>query len=560
MMCSQCFPVQQVKAVNIEVLHSAISEMLDSDDESEDKLSDWSETFEFAVDSREASLLRASTKELHDLSYKHMMQEEYECQFVPPMKEVNLACLHEYCAMVTACLNGCIGEQDYMMLVDSGSELNIMMLHQVQELALPIDDSGNSWMLKGISGHTMGLEGICWNVPVKIGSIEFLHNFFMTRTSLGNKDIVLGQPWLFSHSTRIDYVHEMGVTLQLWENGDRKGRSILINLPLVKAPRNVMPIRLRHNCESNSAQYDGSQSMKLAGPGTDPSSLNVPKFMNRAIEALQIREHESEKPRPDGLSEDLILDSSLVNPFIEEVMKRVWTMSAKADAEEFPQRIVNLRRNVGISPIYDSVFTVRRSEGAKYKPVAKKVIPVSTQDPEAAIPAYRDIPIGELSELPVSPKRMEDLRFTGRLTKERVSSIISKVPAGFLTKAEAELLIHVLFQYERAIAFTDLERGTFSQKFYPDYVIRTVPHQPWQRKPIRLPQSRREEVIRIMKEQMSSGKYEPSSASYRSTFFAVEKKGGDLRVVHDLQPLNAVTVRDATLPPRVDNMIESFSS
>lgn len=58
---------------------------------------------------------------------------------------------------------------------------------------------------------------------------------------------------------------------------------------------------------------------------------------------------------------------------------------------------------------------------------------------------------------------------------------------------------------------------------------------------------------------MVSGRYEPSSASYRSTFFAVEKKGGALRVVHDLQPLNAVTIRDATLPPRVDNMIESFA-
>ncbi len=67
-----------------------------------------------------------------------------------------------------------------MMLVDSGSELNIMTLHQVQELALPIDDSGNSWMLKGISGHMMGLEGICWNIPVQIGGIEFSHNFFVT--------------------------------------------------------------------------------------------------------------------------------------------------------------------------------------------------------------------------------------------------------------------------------------------------------------------------------------------------------------------------------------------
>src|SRR5260370_4496491 len=104
----------------------------------------------------------------------------------------------------------------------------------------------------------------------------------------------------------------------------------------------------------------------------------------------------------------------------------------------------------------------------------------------------------------------------------------------------------------------DLECGTFSQKYYPDYVIRMVPHHPWQRKLIRLPQSQHEEVIQIMKEEMASGKYEPSSASYQSTFFAVEKKGGLLRVVHDLQPLNAVTIQDAMLPPRVDSMIESF--
>ena len=92
----------------------------------------------------------------------------------------------------------------------------------------------------------MGLEGICWNVLVKIGGIKFLHNFFICQTDLGNKDMVLGQPWLFSHSSRIDYLHDMGVSLclQLWENGDRKGCSVLINLPLVKAPQNVMQISL----------------------------------------------------------------------------------------------------------------------------------------------------------------------------------------------------------------------------------------------------------------------------------------------------------------------------
>jgi len=39
----------------------------------------------------------------------------------------------------------------------------------------------------------------------------------------------------------------------------------------------------------------------------------------------------------------------------------------------------------------------------------------------------------------------------------------------------------------------------------------------------------------------------------------VEKKGGTLRVVHDLQLLNTVTIQDVSLPLQVDDMIKSFS-
>ncbi len=181
--------------------------------------------------------------------------------------------------------------------------------------------------------------------------------------------------------------------------------------------------------------------------------------------------------------------------------------------------------------------------------MAKKAIPVSTQDLEGMILVYREIHIGDLRPLPIVPAKMEDIKFSRMLTKEWLSLIIARVLAGFLTKSEVELLIQVVMQFKKVIAFTDLERGTFSQDYYPNYVIRMVPHKPWLRKPIRLPQSRQEEVTRIMKEQMESGKYEPSCASYRSTFFAVEKKGGALRIVHNLQPLNAVMIRDVTLPP-----------
>ncbi len=236
-MCSQHFPLQQVNVANAEVVPKKADEEQDlisfKEDENPTKTSkamdlfELSKTFEFTVDSGEARSSHASTEELHELSYQNMMQEDYICQFIHPIKEVNLAHPHEYCTMVTTQLNGHIGEQDYMMLVDLGSELNIMTMHQAQELALLIDDSGNSWTLKGISSHMMGLEGICWNVPIKIGRIEFSHNFFVTRSSLGNKDMVLGQPWLFSQSTQINYVHEMGVTLQLCVRVHANGQTLM---------------------------------------------------------------------------------------------------------------------------------------------------------------------------------------------------------------------------------------------------------------------------------------------------------------------------------------------
>src|SRR5258708_11802530 len=296
----------------------------------------------------------------------------------------------------------------------------------------------------------------------------------------------------------------------------------------------------------------------LANPGDDLNAGKTLEFMGHAVEALEIIEATSKKPRPLGINKDLLLESSLSSPFFAEAIKKAWFIHVKDDMGTLVEWIVKLKENMGISPIYKSDYAVQRNEGVKYKPVAKKVIPVSTQDPEGTILVYREIHIGDLRPLPIVPAKMEDLKFSRMLTKEWLSLIIVRVLAGFLTKSEVELLIQVVMRFEKAIVFTNLERGMFSQDYYPNYVIRMVPHKPWLRKPIRLPQSRREEVIRIMKEQMESGKYKPSCTSYQSTFFAVEKKGEALQIVHYLQPLNSVPIHYLTLSPQMDDMIESF--
>jgi hypothetical protein len=70
-----------------------------------------------------------------------------------------------------------------------------------------------------------------------------------------------------------------------------------------------------------------------------------------------------------------------------------------------------------------------------------------------------------------------------------------------------------------------------------------------------------EKVVKIIKEKIASGIYEPSTASYRLRWFCVVKKDStSLRLVHDLQPLNKVTIRDASVPPfAVYGMMDLFS-
>ena len=54
--------------------------------------------------------------------------------------------------------------------------------------------------------------------------------------------------------------------------------------------------------------------------------------------------------------------------------------------------------------------------------------------------------------------------------------------------------------------------------------------------------------------------YELSAAAYRSCWFCMLKQAGKtLRLMHDLQPLNTVTVWDSSVPPFVEHLAESFT-
>src|SRR6202000_1768901 len=140
---------------------------------------------------------------------------------------------------------------------------------------------------------------------------------------------------------------------------------------------------------------------------------------------------------------------------------------------------------------------------------------------------------------------------TTKITQERMDSLdISK--EGFLWPKEEKLVKHVLKLNKDALAFVESERGTLRDDYFTPYIMPTIPHKPWVYGNIRIPPGIKQQVIALLRDKLSAGVYETSQSSYRSRWFCVTKKNGKIRIVHDLQPLNGVTIREAGKPPKVD--------
>ncbi|KAJ3996371.1 hypothetical protein F5050DRAFT_1552488, partial [Lentinula boryana] len=88
-----------------------------------------------------------------------------------------------------------------------------------------------------------------------------------------------------------------------------------------------------------------------------------------------------------------------------------------------------------------------------------------------------------------------------------------------------------------------------------------VEHIPWRLPALPIPPGLMDQVVEIVRAKICSGVYEPSSSSYRSRWFTVVKKDGtSLRIVHDLQPLNTVTIQDSSSVPFLEHLAESYAS
>src|ERR1700753_3031656 len=236
---------------------------------------------------------------------------------------------------------------------------------------------------------------------------------------------------------------------------------------------------------------------------------------------------------------------------------KVFTFDNKVfDYEEItPEQVEELQKDEQTRdiPIFQSLA------GKRYKPVAMKTRPVYGEVPEK-YRIKREIIGDPLEDMPSLPTNPTEFIPTGRYTQERKEIIDGTHAEDFLWDEERKLMHNLMMLHQDAFAWIDQERGSLRQDFFPPIEIPTVKHEVWIEKSIPIPRGQLEEFCRVIKTKIDAGVYEPSNSSYRSKFFGVLKKDGkSIRLVHSLEPLNAVTIAHSGLPPATEELANHFA-
>ena len=178
--------------------------------------------------------------------------------------------------------------------------------------------------------------------------------------------------------------------------------------------------------------------------------------------------------------------------------------------------------------------------------------------PTRGLPHCMPLPKGPTPHALAPPHTSPSFSPSAHLTQECLDALdLNKY--GFLWPDELTLAQHILKSNEHALAWTDKECGHFCDDYFTPVKIPMVEHIPWTHRSLPIPSGIMDEVIKLLKHKIATGMYEPSNTSYRSCWFCVKKKNGLLRLVHNLQPLNMVTICNDAVPPFVDRLVESMA-
>ena len=139
-------------------------------------------------------------------------------------------------------------------------------------------------------------------------------------------------------------------------------------------------------------------------------------------------------------------------------------------------------------------------------------------------------------------------------TNQLLWELVNKVGDCLGTKEKEQLYV-LLQEYADVFCFKSNELGRTSVLRHH---INTGNASPIHQLPRRVPQARREEVRRLLREMPDNGIIEPSDSSWSSPVVLAKKKDGSLHFCVDYRKVNAVTRKDAYPLPRVDDTLDTL--
>jgi len=101
--------------------------------------------------------------------------------------------------------------------------------------------------------------------------------------------------------------------------------------------------------------------------------------------------------------------------------------------------------------------------------------------------------------------------------------------------------------------------GKVRAEVAPPQEIQTVPHSIKQAPEFTVPRALVSTIVDMLKEQLAYRVLEYSQGPYRNLWFLVKKKSSKYQLVNTAISINKVTIRDANLPPTVDEFSEHFA-
>jgi hypothetical protein len=188
----------------------------------------------------------------------------------------------------------------------------------------------------------------------------------------------------------------------------------------------------------------------------------------------------------------------------------------------------------------------------KYKPIAKKVKPIgATLLEEFRI--VRNIQGDPLADLPILSPFPINFSLTGCYNQASFDIIKKNHPHSFLTAEEQRFMHHFMMIHQDGFTWNETQKGSFRKDFFPLVCMPITEHIPWVLRNMPIPPGIYNAVLDIVHKKIAARVYKQPNLSYQSRWFTVLCKGsGKLRIVHDLQLLNAVTIRNAGVPPYTD--------